>query len=155
MVFFSCLVVTFILYFLQSDGLIYVMIVAVLAEVLNLFVMQTSTATAKNDSQKKYTKIINSHMQKINHQRKTIKQLSKIRDDAIHKLYKANQSIKKYEDQLGIEDSEAIDIPQKRPLKPIASQTKDEETQIPEEEKKEKDHHDHLPDGSGRKQLPI
>lgn len=159
MVFFACLLVTVILYYLQSDGLIYVTIVAVIAELFNLFMTQTVTATAKNKVSKKYGKIITDYKNKVSGQIKTINQLKKIRDDSVHRLYKANQAIKQYEEQLGIEQSQAIEIPSK--VQQIAASEPDplptdsqEETDKASVKSKKEDFVD-LPSGSNRKELPI
>jgi len=151
MVFFACLLVTVIFYYLQTEGLIYVVIIAVVAELFNLFMTQTMTATTKNKAAKKYGKIINDYKNKVTTQIKTINQLKKIRDDSVHKLYKANQAIKKYEEELGIENSEAIDIPV---TKPAAPPTGPDPSGSPENEKKPEEFVD-LPAGSNRKELPI
>ncbi len=162
MVLFACLLVTIILYYLQSDGLIYVTIVAVVAELFNLFMTQTMTATTKNKAAKKYGKIINDYKNKATQQVKTINQLKKIRDDSVHRLYKANQTIKKYEEELGITDSEVVDIPDKKMAQDKAAESKGDASGVsengalnqPELEKKKEEFID-LPSGSNRKQLPI
>ncbi len=154
MVFFTCLLITVILYYLQADGLIYVTIVAVFAELINLFMTQTMTATVKNRTAKKYGKIINDYKTKMVDQAKTIKQLKKVRDNAIQKLYKANQSIKKYEEELGIEDSEAVQMPTKDPGKPKISPPPPEEPDT-EGPKTPEERFVDLPAGSNRKELPI
>lgn len=152
MVFLSCLLVTIILYYLQIDGLIYVTIIAVVAELINLFMTQTMTTTAKNKTTQKYGKIIIEYKSKITSQIKTINQLKKIRDESVRKLYKANQTIKKYEEELGIEDSEAIDIPDKLTPEPEKKVPADD----PPLEKEEKpEEFTDLPAGSNRKELPI
>ncbi|MCF6248982.1 MAG: hypothetical protein L3J69_16735 [Desulfobacula sp.] len=130
--------------------MIYITIIAVVAELINLFMTQTMTKTVEAKAARRYGKIINSHKAKIAQQSKTIIELKKIRDDSVHKLYKANQSIKKYEGKLGIEDSEAIEISGKEALNPKLSLKKKPKTQ---EDPKEK--FIDLPSGSNRKGLPI
>nr|NJM03781.1 hypothetical protein [Desulfobacula sp.] len=43
MVFLTCIVIVSIFYYLQADGFIYVIIIAVLAELINIFMTQTLT----------------------------------------------------------------------------------------------------------------
>lgn len=150
MVFFTSLLIVVILYYLQGSGLIYVTIIAVIAELINLFMAQTMTATAKNNIVKKYDKIVFDYKKIINRQTKTIKQLKNIRDDSVQKLYKANQAIKHYEEQLGIEDSAAIEIPKNKVRKPEPASP-----QTPPEKEKNSNEFVDLPDGSNKKGLPI
>ncbi len=150
MVLLTSIIITVILYYLQASGLIYVTIIAVVAELINLFMTQTMTKTVEAKAARTYGKTINTYKVKIAHQSKNITELKKIRDDSVHKLYKANQTIKKYEEELGIEDSETIEIPGKQDLNPKAPAKKEVEVKdSPNEEFTD------LPAGSNRKDLPI
>lgn len=150
MVLVSCIIIIAILYFLQTNGIIYALAIAVGAELINLFLTQTLSKTVETKTNKKFGEIIGDYKRKIAFQQKTIQELKKIRDDSVHKLYRANQTIKKYEEKLGITESEIVEVPRKPQKK------KAEKPAAPEQTKeKPKEEFVDLPDGSGKKELPI
>jgi hypothetical protein len=97
MVFFTCVIVVLVLYFLQESGLIFVTIIAVIAELVNLFMTQTLTKSVEKQITKKFVKIINGYKVKITAQKKTIKEFQNLQEESIRKLYNANVKIKEYE----------------------------------------------------------
>ena len=97
MVFFTCVIVVVVLYFLQEGGLIFVTIIAVIAELVNLFMTQTLTKSVEKQTSKKFVKIIDGYKVKITSQKKTIKEFQDLQEESIRKLYNANVKIKEYE----------------------------------------------------------
>jgi len=83
MVFFTCIIVIFVLYFLQQDGLIFVMMIVLIAELANLFLLQFMTKSAKQQTRKKFSKIINSYKATITTQKKTYEKLKTYRKSFI------------------------------------------------------------------------
>ncbi len=155
MVFFTAVLIVFTLYFLQADGLIYVTIIAVLAELANIFMTQTLGKSVEKKTTLKFGRVITGYTAKIAAQKKTIKELENIREDAVKKLYQANLKIKAYEEKLAIQPGEDIKLesgPEDRtagksnPIQAAPLSTEKKETQ-----KKFVD----LPSGSNRKQLDL
>lgn len=99
MVFLTCVIIVLILYYLQADGLIYVTIIAVMAELINIFLSQTMSKAVEKKTTKKFAKIINSYKAKIETQKKTIKELENIQEESIKKLHNANLKIKEFKEQ--------------------------------------------------------
>lgn len=138
MVFFTSILIVCILYFLQADGLIYVTIIAVIAELANMFMTQTLTKSVEKKLNIRWGKKATNYKKQIATKDKTIKELEKVQEDSIQKLYMANKKIKAYEEQSG-----------------GGNTVSDEETNSPEKEtstepeKKKFDKHMDLPCGSG------
>ncbi len=82
MVLLTSILIIIVLYYLQGGGLIYVTIIAVVAELINLFMSQTMAKTVKVKEARLYNKIINTQKAKIAQQSKTITEFKKIRDDS-------------------------------------------------------------------------
>jgi len=160
MVFFTSIIIVGIVYYLQTDGLIYVTIIAVVGELVNIFLNQTLSKTVEKKSATKFGKIINRLKSNIAIQKKTIKELEKIQEDSVLKVMRANKKIKGYEEKLGIDDTEtqAIEIEitstskiAKKAAKMAAAEKKQPKTPKDNEPKDFVD----LPSGSNRKQIPI
>ena len=155
MVFFTCVIVVLVLYFLQEGGLIFVTIIAVIAELVNLFMTQTLTKSVEKQTSKKFVKIINGYKVKITAQKKTIKEFQDLQEESIKKLYNANVKIKEYENSskdtnnpdTGDNEVKKIENPEKI--------QKFEQLDIPEEKKFKPAKFTDLPAGSNRKKLPI
>jgi ABC-type oligopeptide transport system ATPase subunit len=150
MVFFTSIIIVLILYFLQTDGLIYVTIIAVVAELINIFMAQTLTKSVEKKLNTKFKKIVDRYKAKIVAQKKTIKELENIQEESVRKLYKANMKIKEYEEKLEEKNSEPEPDDGSSPPQPHNPLSK--ETKKPEEKKEE---FIDLPSGSNRKELPI
>ncbi|NOX35578.1 MAG: hypothetical protein GXP56_17915 [Deltaproteobacteria bacterium] len=147
MVFFTSILIVLILYYLQSDGLIYVTIIAVIAEFINIFMTQTLTKSVEKKAALKFGKIAQGYKAKIAAQKKAIKEFEDIQEKSLAKLYRANLKIKEYEEKLANKDNDASlsstsDIKEKTKPEPEA----------PKEEKPEE--FIDLPSGSNRKKLP-
>ncbi len=157
MVFFTSTIIVGIIYYLQADGLIYATIIAVIGELVNIFMSQTLSHSIEKKSATKFGKIIHSLKTNIMIQKKTIKELEKIQEDSVLKLMSANKKIKGYEEKLDIGEAEtqAIEIEiasTSQIAKKSAKITIDKENKsIEEKPEKILD----LPSGSNRKQIPI
>jgi len=150
MVFLTCIVIVSIFYYLQADGFIYVIIIAVLAELVNIFMTQILTKSVEKKAADYFGKIIDSHKANIGALKKTIKDLEDVQEQSIQKIYKANLKIKEYEEKLGIKEEEGF-IKSNEPLPmEIPLLTKEE---LPEKTSP-KEFID-LPSGSNRKKLPL
>lgn len=157
MVFFTCIIVVFILYYLQSDGLIFVIIIALLAELINIFLTQTLTKSVENKQKAKYSQIVAAIKKQLDAKEKNITELKKVHEDSARILYKANTKIKEYEKRLGIVDKDddlEPEFPEKNLNKEDAAEKKPE---IPPAKKEPdaKDKFMDLPAGSNRKQTPT
>jgi hypothetical protein len=150
MVFLTCIVIVSIFYYLQTDGLVYIIIIAVVAELMNIFMTQTLAKSIEKKAAAHFGKLINSHKAKIAEQQKTIKALEEIQEKSISKIYKANLKIKEYEEKLGIKEEEGF-VKSKEILPPqIPSPAKED---LPQQTGP-KEFID-LPSGSNRKKLPF
>jgi len=149
MVFFTSVLIVAIFYYLQMDGLIYVTIVAVVAEFINMFMTKTLAQSVEKKAATNFGKIIDSHKAKIAAQKKTIKDLEDIQEQSINKMYKANLKIREYEEKLGIKESEGFQ----------PNEITSPGTPLPvKEELSEKANLKgfiDLPSGSNRKKLPL
>lgn len=150
MVFFTSVFIVSILYYLQADGLIYVTIIAVLAELINIFMTHTLTKSVEKKAANKFEKIAEAYKTKIAAQKRTIKQLEAIQEESIQKIYKANLKIKEYEEKLKPDESEILK-PDEVPEQESPSQKKSVLIKGKEEPKEFID----LPSGSNRKKLPF
>ncbi len=100
MVFFISVIIVAILYFLQTEGLIYVTIVAVVGELINIFMIHTLTKSIEKKSQAKARSIIARFQKKLQENKKTIKELERVRDDSVKKIFDAHKKIDEYEKEL-------------------------------------------------------
>lgn len=152
MVFFTCVLIVIIFYFLQTDGLIYVTIVAVVGEMINLFLTQTAIKAVKKRTTLKFFNVVRKYKTKIKAQRKTIKELQRIQEESVLKVMAANKKIKEYEEQLKFPESgqtTAMDINSSQP------KSEDEKKDLRTNDKNDKQAFDDLPSGSNRKKLPF
>lgn len=154
MVFFTCVLIVIIFYFLQTDGLIYVTIVAVVGEMINLFLTQTAIKAVKKKITLKFVNVVRKYKTKIKAQRKTIEELQRIQEESVLKVMAANKKIKEYEERLKVPESEqtkAMEINSTQPK----SEGEDEKKDLKTNDKNDKQVFDDLPSGSNRKKLPF
>ena len=131
MIFFTSLLIVTILYYLQADGLIYVTIIALVAELVNIFLTHTMTKSVEKKLNTIHQLSIEGYLARLKSSRKTIKELEKLQDEAGSKLYKASEKIKKLEEQLEneretdpqtetleAENTEPAILPQSQPAPP-------------------------------------
>jgi hypothetical protein len=150
MVFLTCIVIVSIFYYLQTDGLVYIIIIAVVAELMNIFMTQTLVKSVDKKAAMHFGKIIDNQKTRITEQKKSIKALEDIQEESIQKMYQANLKIKDYEEKLGFKEEEGfikpneifppqipspagVDLPQQTGAKEFVD----------------------LPSGSNRKKLPF
>lgn len=148
MVFFTSILIVFILYYLQTDGLIYVTVIAVVAELINIFMTQTLTKSVEKKAADKFGKIASGYKSRIATQERTIKELEDIQEESIKRLHNANLKIKKYEEKEILENRNTSE-PKSMPPKDVKVANKTE----PKEE--ETENFIDLPSGSNRKELPF
>ncbi len=145
MIFFTSLLIVTILYYLQADGLIYVTIIALVAELVNIFLTHTMTKSVEKKLNTIHRLSTEGYLARLKSNQKTIKELEKLQDEAGSKLYKASEKIKKLEEKLENErktapPAETPEAEQKEPVIPPQPQT----------EPSEPNEYNHLPDGSKR-----
>ncbi|MBU1195657.1 MAG: hypothetical protein KKE62_08695 [Proteobacteria bacterium] len=143
MVFFTSILIVSILYYLQADGLIYVTIIAVVAELANMFMTQTLTKSVEKKLNTQWGKKAGDFKKQLEAKEKTIKEFEKVQETSIQKLYEANKKIKAYEEKLGITDAESGEQPSQSSQPSV---TPKKETPKPEEKKY--DRYSDLPCGS-------
>jgi len=157
MVFFTAMLVIIIIYYLQVDGLIYATIVALIAELLNIFMAHTLTKSVEKKMKQRIRRLVDGYSKRIKAQRKTIQQLEKIQEESVTKLYNANLKIKEYETRLGMTE----DIPHRvdKSQEPVTAAPEKlasdaAPVQAAPPTKKQADFSD-LPSGSNRRKLPL
>ncbi len=137
MVFFTSILIVCILYYLQADGLIYVTIIAVVAELMNMFMTQTLTKSVEKKLNTQWGKKAAGYKNQITAKEKTIKEMKEIHEKSAQKIYMANKRIKAYEEKFGGEDSD--------PKKDMGPSSKKDTS---EPKKKRSKEYDDLPCGS-------
>lgn len=161
MVFFTCIIVVIVLYYMQSDGLIYVTIIALIAELINLAMTQTLTKSVEKKIKKKFIKIVKKHREKISAQEKTIQEFEELQEESIKKLHNANLRIQQLE-RTETPEVKTGDLPAaggnragppKKPFQEKPPEPNQHGTTEPETDDQES--FVDLPAGSNRKQLPI
>ncbi len=155
MVFFTCIIVVFILYYLQSDGLIFVTIIALVAELINIFLTQTMTKSAENKQKQKYNRIVDVLKKQIKAKDKTIEELKEVQEKSVQVIYKANMKIKEYEQELGVDSEQADEFQVPDETTALKDSLPKEPEAEPAQEKKDSGNgFFDLPSGSNRKPLP-
>lgn len=150
MVFLTCIVIVSIFYYLQTDGLVYIIIIAVVAELMNIFMTQTLVKSVDKKAAMHFGKIIDNQKTRITEQKKSIKALEDIQEESIQKMYQANLKIKDYEEKLGITEEEGFIKPNEiLPLQIPSPAGVDLPQQTGAKEFVD------LPSGSNRKKLPF
>ncbi len=153
MVFLTAILITAILYYLQADGLIYVTLIAVVAELFNIFMTHTLSKSVEKRTTDKFTRIIADYRAKIAALKKKIKQFEDVQEKYIQKLNAANLKIKEYEARLNrssgtdTEDADSDNSPDEQDSTEPAGTHEPESPDLQE--------FVDLPSGSNRKQLPI
>ncbi|MFH2060802.1 MAG: hypothetical protein ABIJ59_18155 [Pseudomonadota bacterium] len=164
MVFFTSILIVVILYYLQADGLIYVTIIAVCGELINIFMTQTASKAAEKKTTGKFSKIIHTYKSQIDAQKKTIKELENIQEESVKKIMTANQKIKEYEEKLKLAQNQTSQegqapATQKEQAPATPEEQKEEQPPIKQKPSKDKsealERYNDLPSGSNRKKLPF
>ena len=162
MVFLTAMLVIIIIYHLQTDGLIYATIVALIAELLNIFMAHALTKSVEKKMQARIRKLVDGYSKRIKTNRKTIQDLERIQEESVKKLYNANVKIKEYEARLEILEESPPDMadattenprdlaPEKSPSE-ISTRTAPPTDQPSGNTQVYSD----LPSGSNRKKLPL
>ncbi len=152
MVFLTSILIVAIYYFLQNNGLIYITIIAVVGELVNLFMAQTMTKAVEKKTVVKFSSVVKGYKTKIEAQKKKIEELEKIQEDSVRKVYAANKKVKEYEKKLGIRP-EQDDLPAEKLTseKKIETKNHPKKTSVDDVEEAFTD----LPAGSNRKGLPL
>ena len=78
MVFLTAMLVIIIIYYLQADGLIYATIIALIAELLNIFMAHALTKSVEKKMQSRIRKLVDGYSKRIKANRKTIQNLERI-----------------------------------------------------------------------------
>ncbi len=149
MVFFTSVLIVAIFYYLQANGLIYMIIIAVVAELINIFMTKALTQSVEKKAATSFGKIIDGYRARVAAYKKTIKDLEDVQEQSINKMYRANLKIREYEEKLGIKESERFQSDSALPPE-IPVIVKEE---LPQKIAA-KEFID-LPSGSNRKRLPI
>ena len=97
MVFFTSILIVVILYYLQSDGLVYVTIIALVAELVNIFMTHTVTKSVEKKLKIQHRRILDGYKNRLKSNDTAIKEFERIQEESVTKIYNANMKIKKYE----------------------------------------------------------
>lgn len=160
MIFFISIIIVVILYFLQTDGLIYVTIIALIGELVNILMIHTMTKSIEKKERERARQIIEKFQIKIKAQKKSITELEKVRDESVRKLFNANKKIQEYEEKFlaggpgeepmnEIKTGSEINREAKAEKKPEAPQAQKQNQGSP------KRGFDDLPSGSNRKKRQL
>ncbi len=152
MVFLTSILIVAIYYFLQNNGLVYITIIAVVGELINLFMTQTMTKAVEKKTVVKFSSVVKGYKIKIEAQKKKIEELEKIQEDSVRKVYAANKKVKEYEEKLGIrQDQDAL--PAENLTSAEKAGAKDDPKKVPADDAQKA--FTDLPSGSNRKELPL
>jgi hypothetical protein len=146
MVIFTSILIVVILYFLQSDGFIYVTVIALVAELINIFMTHTVTKAVEKKLTIQHRRILDGYKNRLKSKTKTIKEFEQLQEDAVKKLYNANMKIKEYEQMLA-GDKTAAETTKTHQPKPNMEEAP---LKTPPEQKMPKKEYIDLPDGSDR-----
>ena len=152
MVFFTAILIVVILYYLQGDGLVYVTIIALVAELINIFMTHAVTKSVEKKLTTQHTRIVEGYKNRLKANKHTIKEFERVQEESVTKLYNANMKIKKQEEEIAeyktaadmeatVSIGKANQKPPPEKIPPVAPQT--------EESTPRKAYND-LPDGSNR-----
>ncbi len=160
MVFFTAMLVIIIIYYLQVDGLIYATIVALIAELLNIFMAHALTKSVEKKMKLRIRRLVDGYSKRIKAYRKTIQQLERIQEESVTKLYNANLRIKEYETRLGIMEKPPTGVDETQgpvsaaPEKSASDALGQAASPAKKQAEKQTDFSD-LPSGSNRRKLPF
>lgn len=156
MVFFTSILIVVILYYLQSDGLIYITIIAVVGELINIFMAKTASKAAEKKTTVKFSKVVHTYKAQIDAQKKVIKELENIQEESVKKIMTANKKVKEYEEKLKLTENQD---PQEDQTPPSPEEQAEEQTPVKQKSSKDKSEvpkkYDDLPSGSNRKKIPL
>ncbi len=162
MVFLTAMLVIIIIYHLQADGLIYAIIVALIAELLNIFMAHALTKSVEKKMLARIRKLVDGYSKRIKGNRKTIQNLERIQEESVKKLYNANIKIKEYEARLDVLEKSSPDMADgtaENPQHPAPGKSPSEitaQTAPPTDKPTGKNQvYSDLPSGSNRKKLPL
>jgi len=123
MVFFTSILIVFVLYYLQADGLVFVTIIALTAELINIFMTHTLTKSVEKRLNTQHRRTLDGFAMRLKTSKKTIQEFEKAQENSVKTLYKANMKIKELEEELALwqtppeEGGEEV-IPAKSPTAP-------------------------------------
>ena len=142
MVFFTSILIVIILYYFQADGLVYVTILALVAELINIFMTHTVTKSVEKRLKTQHRRVMSGFAKRLTANRTTILEFEKAQEASVKILYKANMKIKELEEKLApqtpLEEGKERELPTKPPS-------------LPQEGIEEAQEFIDLPDGSNRK----
>ncbi|MEA2060533.1 MAG: hypothetical protein U9P10_08530 [Thermodesulfobacteriota bacterium] len=102
MVFFTAILITAILYYLQADGLIYVLAVALVAELTNLFLGHLIAKTVEKKIKTKSNAVVNRYKKEAGNAEFRIEELVKTQNQYAAAAYEAKSKIKKKDQQIAV-----------------------------------------------------
>jgi len=140
MVFFTSIIIVSILYYLQSDGFVYVIVIAMTAELINIFMTRTLSKSIEKKLTTQHKRIADNFTKQLQARKKTIQEFEKVQEKSVKIIHKANIKIKELEKKLALTQTPSEEKTTSQPTPPpVPSQ----ETEAPEE-------FIDLPDGSNR-----
>jgi predicted RecB family endonuclease len=158
MVFFTAMLVIIIIYYLQMDGLIYATIVALVAELVNIFMTHALTKSVEKKMRLHIRRLVNGYSKRLKTNRKTIQQLESIQEESVKKLYNANLKIKEYEAKLELLEKTSPPLAHKIiSPEPGKESSKILDQAVPPTKQTLESHQNFsdLPSGSNRRKLPF
>lgn len=140
MVFFTSIIIVSILYYLQADGLVYVIVIAMTAELINIFMTQTLAKSIEKKLTTQHKRITDSYAKQLQVRKKNIQEFEKVQENSVKIIHRANTKIKELEKKLALVQTPCEE---KRTPATISPPVPTQELEAPEE-------FIDLPDGSNR-----
>ncbi|MCD4743580.1 MAG: hypothetical protein K8R67_14045 [Desulfobacteraceae bacterium] len=100
MVFLTSIIIVSILYFMQASGLIFVTVVALVAEFMNITMTHALTKSVEKKVTEKFMKVIDKYKAKVMQMKKRTVILEGQREDDTNALFEAREKNKTYEIQI-------------------------------------------------------
>ncbi len=122
MVFFTSILIVIILYYFQADGLVYVTIIALVAELINIFMTHTVTKSVEKKLKAQHRRVMSGFAKRLTTNRNRIKEFETAQEASVKILHKANMKIKELEEKLAqqtpSEEGKEGELPAKSPSLP-------------------------------------
>ncbi len=100
MVFFTSIIIVAILYYLQADGLVYVIVIAMTAELINIFMTQTLAKSIEKKLTTQHKRITDNYAKQLQAHKKNIQEFETVQENSVKIIHRANMKIKELEKKL-------------------------------------------------------
>ena len=156
MVFFTSIIIIFLLYFLEDHGIIFATLIALAGEILNLFLIHFQTNAIKKAMEEGHNKQLSDYRQRVNDLERVVKDMETLQEKNVGKISQAKKRIEALEKELTESENPAPTGNEQPPGSTGEPKLPtDADTSTPPPKTKKHDIHNHLPSGSNRKNPPV